>query len=415
MEIWMDDDIDTLQEIDLSFLDEADYSKIDKTSIVRTKIYPLVDKQIPSSWPKVKRLIGQWFTNHYEQLYAPAPYKLIPFTLKDYDDFWKAFGVNPKSVEVIMKQCYFYDLDLHPRCAKNGFTAVMMAIIHYHIKKGNLKDAKLATVYTSFSGQFYPSLHSHFFKYGTKKEIMDYVINNKLSEKYELRKTGSVFGTIEKYSDSFVVAYKKYLLDPRMDDNDYKNTVQQLRDRVKSFLKNISILYYDAVEKNEYMNYSADNLDTENFHLTNTNTSRAASATEKSLIYMTTRDVNYQHCAMVADQNVRKDEIKNIMSSIYHNPDNLGELRQVTNVLITNYLIEYPEGHIGDIDFINFAMQSKPNSKDKDLMYVRETITKWLNANSVDYVRRKSRVSTAISYYRSVQKMIVLSIAAANK
>ena len=60
--------------------------------------------------------------------------------------------------------------------------------------------------------------------------------------------------------------------------------------------------------------------------------------------------------------------------------------------------------------FITYGMTTKPNSKDKNMIRLRNIIVGWLDANSVDYVRRKSRKGTAVSYYKIVLKMLVLYI-----
>lgn len=397
-------------------LDEADYSRVAKTSVVLIKIYPIVEKNMPSNWPKIKKVIGQFITTNSESLYAPAPYNIIPFTAKDYENFYTAFGVPRSALENIMKTCFFYNLNFNPRAAKNPFTAVMMMIIRYHLKKGNMKDAKLATIYTAFSGQFYPSIYSLFFMYPPKKEIMDYVVNNKLTDKYELRKIGTVFGAIEKYCDTWLTTYKKLLTSKDLDDDTYARVlVQQLHDRVKAFVKNISKMYYESQANEEYLNFDQDSLGEDEYHLASSNSTRAERYTANAVNYMTTKDVNYKFCGMVADQNVRKDEIKNIMSSIFHNTDNIEDLRKVCNIIIVDFMNNVPEKPVSGIEFINYAMTTKPNTKDKDLIWLRETIVRWLNTNSVDYTRRKTRASTASSYYKAVLKMIVLCINAANK
>ena len=40
---------------------------------------------------------------------------------------------------------------------------------------------------------------------------------------------------------------------------------------------------------------------------------------------------------MVADQNVKKDEVKTIMTSIFHNKENIPELREAVDIIISDY------------------------------------------------------------------------------
>ena len=400
----------------MELLLEADYSHVKKTSVVRTEIYPLIAKQMPNRWANIKKEIGTYITENHEQLYAAAPYYRIPFGPKNYEAFYKALGIPEKELEKYMKKCFFYNLNFNPRAAKNPFTAAMICIIIYHLKHNDMKNAKLAAIYLSFSGQFYPSIHYHFFQYLPKQSVMDYVINNRLNDKYWLKKTGNVFGAIEHFVETWIDGYKKLLLSNDWDDDDYARTmVQQLHDRIKAFIKNVSKEYYEADENEEYLNYAVDNVEEDNFHLTNANSVKADRYTENAVNYMVTKDVNYKFCGMVADQNVKKDEIKNIMSSIFHNKDNIVDLKKVVNIIIVDFMNEYPEEPITGVKFLNYCMSTKPNTKDPDLLFIRETIVRWLNTNSIDYVRRKSRTATATSYYKAVLKMIVLTISAANK
>ena len=137
--------------------------------------------------------------------------------------------------------------------------------------------------------------------------------------------------------------------------------------------------------------------------------------TEKAMDYLTTKDINYALCGMAADQNVKKDEIKDVMSSICHNKENFADLRKVLNIIIADFVRSNPNEPIHGVKFITYAMTSKPNSKDKDIIFLRTTIVRWLNTNSPAYVRRKKRAPTASSYYSAVLKMLVLSINEANK
>ena len=163
------------------------------------------------------------------------------------------------------------------------------------------------------------------------------------------------------------------------------------------------------------MNYVRNNMDQDNFVLRDNNSTLAYKLTEQCVDYMTTREINYKFCSMVADDNVKKDEVKSIMSSILHNKDNLADLKMLVNILISDFMKNYPDEPISGVKFLTYSMAIKPNSKDKNVNMARNIINKWLTENSVDYVRRKSRASTAVSYYKCILKMICLYINAATK
>lgn len=399
--------------INEEYLMEANYKALAKTSIVSTKVYPEVAKTFNNRKPNVKKVIGEYITSRYTFLYATTPYDRLAFGVDEYNSFWKAAGLRSSDIEAYMKQCWYYNIPYNPRAAKNPFTAVVFEMIRCCLEKNDTTTAELLAIYLSFSGQFYPSIHSNCFKYLPNKEALEYVVNNKLTSKYELKKMGNVFSVVKNISSNWLNYYKKDILNKNLEDDDFGTLIQQLHDRIKSFIKNIASLYYE--NKDNYMNYARNNLDPDNYVMQDNNSTIAIKYTEKAVDYMVTRDINYKFCGMVADENVKKDEVKSIMSSIFHNKDNIAELRTVVNILISDFMRQYPDEPISGIKFLTYSMATKPNSKDKDINIVRDTINKWLTRNSIDYVRRKSRQSTAVSYYKCVLKMICLYINAAAK
>lgn len=389
---------------------EADYSRLKRTSIVLNKIYPIMERQLQKRMPQVKKCISDFFTKNYSFLYAPAPFDKYIFGADDFAAFWKAIDIKESEMDSIMKECFFYGIQYNPRAAKSSFVAAVMMGIRYFLKKNDQKNAEMLTLYLAFSGQFYVSIHSNMFRYKVNREAMEYVINYKMNDKFDLKKTGSVFGTIRNICLTWLNTYKKDITSSDLDDADYGTLVQQLHDREKSFLKNISALYHEARENDEYMNYTIDNRDPENYKLNDNNASRNDKYVEATVSLMTTTEVDYKFCGMVCDQNVKKDEVKAIMSSIFQNKENIPELREAVDIIISDYQKAYPNESIHSTKFLTYSMQTKPNSKDKNMIRLREIIVGWLNANSVDYVRRKSRKGTAVSYYKIILKMLVLYI-----
>ena len=70
----------------------------------------------------------------------------------------------------------------------------------------------------------------------------------------------------------------------------------------------------------------------------------------------------------------------------------------------------YPNKSVGSVDFIANSIKMKPNTKDAYILEMKKIILNWLDENSPNYRRRKSRVATAISYYKAVLMYLVLAI-----
>ena len=83
---------------------------------------------------------------------------------------------------------------------------------------------------------------------------MEYVVNNELSNKYELKTKGTIIGAIKSISINWIDAYKSTMF-KTFDDEDVCYLIQQIHNRIKSFMKNIAKLYYEAYENKEYISY----------------------------------------------------------------------------------------------------------------------------------------------------------------
>ena len=89
------------------------------------------------------------------------------------------------------------------------------------------------------------------------------------------------------------------------------------------------------------------------------------------------------------DNNVKATEVKDIVEAILGDNKNLPSVRRVINILICDYLRNYPGGRINSIEFVSYSIKSKPNTKDPILLEMKEIILGWLDENSPNYRRRR--------------------------
>ena len=238
---------------------------------------------------------------------------------------------------------------------------------------------------------------------------MEYVINKQLTMKFELKKEGNLFGAIRNLCLTWLDTYGDLIMSKTFDDHDAGAVIQQLRDREKAFLKNIANLYYKAYGNKDYLNYESDNLeDGSKFRIADNDSTRALQHTEKVLTFITTNTVDYKFCKMCSDQNIKPDEIKFIMESILSNNDYIEDLRTAINILIMDFTRKNETKGIGSIDFVSYSIKAKPNTKDPDIITLKNIITGWLDEKSPQYVKRKHRPATATSYYKAVLTYLVL-------
>lgn len=393
--------------------------KDEDTNIIIKELYKIVAQALQKNDTKFRANIANFINYRHELLFAIAPYDRIYYNQTDVDLMFKSLGITEENVKSIMKKCFFFNVPgYNPQCAKEPYVMTLMMCIRYYLKNNKRKYAELTSIYLAFSGKFYASLHAGAAfptaPPSANKPVMDYVINNMLTDKYDLKREGTVFGAVQSLCITWINTYensdKWSLTSDKTTDDELGKLVQQLRDRERSFLMNIAKLYYEAYNNKSYLNYETDNLDEDNFRLTNNDAATAARLTENTMSYITSNYVSLEICNKCKDENIKATEIKDIMETIIGNNDNLPSIRRVINIIICDFMVNNPKEKVGSINFVAYTMQAKPNTKVPHLIELKQTILTWLDENSPTYRKRKSRLGTQNSYYKSVLMYFTLII-----
>lgn len=387
------------------------------TTALKTKLYPIVVKDIQQNELKYKKCVARFMQKRAVSLYDTGPNDRIPFGTEDLNDFYTSFGITEAEIISCLQHTFYWDIPFKPIAAKDPFTCTLMMIIRYYLEKGSAKqkDLELSCLYLAFSGKFYPSIHFGSFRIvpAENRSVMDYVVNNKLTNKFDLKREGTIIGSIRSICNTWVSAYKNKIKSGS--DEDIAYCIEQLHNRIKSFMKNIASVFYDCYKNKEYLNFENDNYSEDNYHIADSDSLQAEKYSEKTMNKMISKGVDYSFCSMCADQNIKKDEVKFIMESILSNNKNLGELKELIQLLISDYMVNNADKDIRGHKFLVYSIKAKPNAKDTNILRQKEIITSWLDENSDQYRKRKSRIATANSYYKAILQYVVLSISEANK
>lgn len=387
------------------------------TKAILTKLYPMVENSFKNSstLTKYKKVLSAFMEYRSEVLFDNCPCDRIVFGDKDKAELFEAVSISQRDVENILSQTYYADIaSFNPAAAKDAFTVLQLSIIRYFFLKKDTKNLDISITYLAFSGKFYPSIHSGSFPYLPARHVMEYIVNNMMSNKYDLVTKGSVFGAVKSVSDTWLNTYDDRLKD--YDDEDVVYLIQQLHNRIKSFMKNVATLYYDANEKGDiYLTYDSDNLAEDSYRLADNDSLKMERIIENATNYINNNIVDYVTCKRSSDNNVKTDEVKSIIESITSNPDNVDEIKELIRCIVTSYFKDGKEKDVRNVEFISFSIAAKPNTKDPLVLRQKEIISQWLETNSVNYKRRKSRLATQISYNKCVLQYFVLIIHQANK
>ena len=386
------------------------------TKVAVNKIYPIIEKSLQKNTPAYKKNVQEFIKNRSNDLYDIVPVRRIPFGSEDIDSFFKAMKIDKNEITQCLSETYYWNMNFNPRAAKDEFTMTMMMVIRYFLLKNKQTDAEISTIYLAFSGKFYPSIHSQKFKIPPEKyrHIMEYVLNNVLTQKYDLKREGSVFGAVRSICRTWLRTYTPKFKNP--DDEDVADMIQQLHGRIKSFLGNIAAAYYDTYEKRDsYFAYASDSNEQDSFRIADNDSLLAERCVENAMNWITTKQVDYKLCKWASDKNVKVDEIKSIIESIQEDSDNLLLIREMMQLIIADYFSISKTKDVTSYEFINKSIVAKPNSKNKYVIRQKEIIEYFLDENSPAYRKRKSRPDTKSSYYKSILTYYVLVINESNK
>lgn len=389
------------------------------TDAILKILYPRVEQALSKNTNKFKQAVGKFINARNESMFDTCPCDRIYYGENDAMEMYEAVGMNKAQVTEAIQLTYYYPISaFNPRAAKDEITVLLLTIIRYFVKKNDDKNAELAMMYLAFSGKFYPSIHYMSFPKVQPSEyrhVMEYVVNKMLSDKFYLKTQGSVFGAIKAYGTTWLDSYERMIKD--YDDEDVVYLIQQLHNRIKTFMKNIASLYYEAYENKDYITYDGDSLVEDDYHLADNDSMRAERCIEKAMEKINTSNVDYATCKMASDNNVKTEEVKSIIESILNQKDNILEVKELVRLLVYTYYASNLEGKkdISNINFVSFSIAPKPNAKEPHILRIKEIVEGWLEDNSVNYRKRKRRLATANSYNRAILLYFTLVIHNANR
>lgn len=387
------------------------------TTAIKDKLYPLVEEAMKSSSIKnaYKSTINDFMSKRAEALYDTLPCDRIICSEIEMDNLFKAVKIPKEKVTEVIKETYYGNLDhFTPLAAKHEFTILQQCIIRYFVLEKQSKDAELAMLYLSFSGKFYPSLHYRSYPLVVPvRHIMEYVVNNQLTNKFDLKTKGNVIGAVKSVGCTWLDAYKDKF--KSYTDEDSRYLIQQLYSRIGSFIKNIATEYYKVYDnKDSYITYQSDSFDADDFHLADSDTLRISKATEATINHINSYGVEYKLCSMCSNTDITPSECKAVIESIVNNKDNIITMKELISIMIALYY-ETGKNDLTDINFITFTIAPKPNAKQKEIVRLKDIIEEWLSESGTAYVRRRSRLATKNSYERAVKLYFALVIHNSNR
>ena len=228
--------------------------------------YPEIEKCIKNNIPQYKKYISKFINKRSKQLYSNVPCEQIYFTADDETEFYTMLGINKGVITKAIQNTYYYEIgNFNPSYAKDETTIAMLCIVRFFKLNNKSKELDLALTNIAFSGKFYPSIfYRSFPTVAPQEHIMEYVVTHMTTNKFDIAREGSVIGAVKSISNTWLNTYTSRFKDFHDDDCVY--LVQQLHNRIGSFMNNIASLYYQAYENKDYISYDNDDNSEDNSH-----------------------------------------------------------------------------------------------------------------------------------------------------
>ena len=383
------------------------------THSIRDNLYPLVEKALSNSKIRnnYKKYVNDFFSRRDTDVYDSLPCSRILCSESEMDGLFTALDIEKSKATEAINQTYYSEIsNFNPKAALHEFTVTQLCVIRYFTLKNLQKEKDISILLLAFSGKFYPSLHYR--SYPTVvpvRHVMEYVVNTRLSQKYDLASQGSVMGAVKSITSTWIETYKSKLKD--FDDEDVVYLIQQLHSRIGSFMKNIATEYYKVYEdKDIYMAYSSDSFEQGDYHLADNDSLKIERQTEAVMNYITSSSVDYKICKACSDDNIIPNEAKAVIESIIMNNENILKIKELVGLMITTYYATHEDKDLTNISFISYTIAPKPNAKQKEIVRQKEIVEEFLEESGTAYMRRRSRIATRNSYERCVRMYFALII-----
>ena len=289
----------------------------------------------------------------------------------------------------------------------------LVVAIRYYTRTKNENMTNAIMMYATV--MIYSMLHRKYFTLGFgKKEVMDYTINN-LSNKYDIKRLGSLLEALKKLAQNNHENYAKDIVTD--DDDKILDYIEGLRTRVNSFIKNIYGEFKKNYQAGNYLKQDPDSLkgeeDKEYEFERSSNSTKIMQAAQAFNIWFVSNPIDDQGIKLACNYNrdVSVNHLKQICEAVKMEHSELVEeiAASIMSLMIDNQKGNSLEG-VCSISFIPFVFSvfSRSNTSDFDIIRIKNNLSALLEKYS-DKFNSTNREATKISYRKAL--LIYLSFA----
>jgi hypothetical protein len=289
---------------------------------------------------------------------------------------------------------------------------IMTGCIKYFVDTKRPKELNHMIMYLSCA--IYASLIYKYFRgFTPTPAIMEYTINN-LSNRYDIKKLGSIYAVLDKVSAKNHDTYKDYFLDKNFCDRRIFEYIMNLNTRINNFLKEIKNAYEKNRQSGHYMNSERDVNDEENFR-ENDNLSftveRLSTKVSNKIITVGINNMLAESAAKMGGVSV--SAVRETVYKIVK--EETVTIKEFINLYLQQYLVvdNHPVQTISSKQYLTYAnrIYTKSNTNDKGVIRMKEILDDWLTKNCEKYVKTE-RAASKGGYRKAIFLYFALAVQA---
>ena len=350
--------------------------------------------------------ISKYVDRNVDKLSTTGPVKRTLFTDTEREQVFQLLNITKKEITAAVTKTSYIKNGTVPA---DPFNIIMTLIIRFFKITKQTKEMNASILYLTLS--MYPSIHYKYFKFEPNEQIMEYTVNN-MSNKYKLRKSGTVLAALTETTVNSDTHYSKELV--RGNDKDIADYILSFKTRINGLMKNISDAFYKEHKAGRYLNYEVDNEEEGNYSVADNNSyliSRTADAVSMNLSVGGPNAKIIKLSAKIG--NVSINDLRNTIYSICKHKETNHDVKEMVRAILYLYLFDgsNTKEELNSNKFLLFCLEiyKKANTTDDNIVKIKTILDKWLNMYSETY-KKSNAVATINGFRKALFVFFVFTI-----
>lgn len=380
---------------------------MDKSAVIVSELYPIVKANLAKKENQqlIRRTTGAYVDRNNGALSKIGPMDQLIFLEEDRRPIYEASGLTPAMISATLKKSSA--VKASGRNMQDPFNTACALCIKYFTDTNNKDMSDVTLLYFTLS--FYWTLYKKYFKFDPTESVMAYTVNN-MSNKFKIKQTGHVLGTLIKTSEGAYIIHKPRL----MEGTDFQlvRFILDVKTRQNSLLKKIRNEYGRVKEEGNYLNVDGDSFEKDNYHEADNNTYAINRMSNAVLMKLTVHGPDSRFVKLSAQMcTVSTNELKNYLNTMVTNEHREDILTVIESIL---YLFLFDDQNdvreVRSQKFIMYCLEvyKKSNTTDQNIIKIKTILDKWLE--DLGTYKKTQRLATINNFRRALFTFFIISI-----